>query len=206
MVGASYLCQPYLCQNLNKVRYLVGAIWACFALLPEHVSAQDFLSQTRLADISVGSAFESTTRDVSRSGYELEQGKFLSFEPWYSSKWRDTSILLETQLTRSSWFIWGFSTGERGEKYKVQPSVTLGYEQVWEITETSFLSFGVRAKFGGRLKEKPCEAVYSLSGGPVPVNCRLAASILAPDATLSFLWDEAPPDQIRVNLGYSIFF
>lgn len=187
---------------------LLGAICSCALLLtaPSHAKGQVLPEGTRLSNLKMGSAFETTTRQTARGGYELEGGRFKSLGDWYSSDWRDLSVILETPLNDNSWLTWGFSTGERGDKYRVQPSLIVGFQKVWTIRDSSFLTFDITARIGGHLQEDPCSANYSLSNEQVAVNCRLAASLLPPDQTLDYLWDVAPPDRLRVSLGFVTYF
>lgn len=191
-------------RGLASLIALSGALMA-----PVAGWGQAWLEDTRLAGISMGSSFESTISRAARGSYELEGGRRQSFDNWYASDWRDLSAVFETRLDGlegDAWFVWGISTGERGEKYRVAPSLIVGYERVWTVEESAFFTIGLRAKLAGRLDEDPCTATYSLVQGPVAVNCRLAASPLPPDETLDYLWDEAPPDRFRVSIGYVVYF
>ena len=64
------------------------------------------------------------------------------------------------------------------------------------------LSLTVSGIFGGRLTESPCEADYGDIGGIQTVNCRLAASVLAPEETLKYLMNAAP-NRLSLSLSFS---
>ena len=48
---------------------------------------------------------------------------------------------------------------------------------------------------GGRFKEHSCTADYADLGGLEQVNCRLAATELAPEETLKYLVNDLPPER-----------
>lgn len=182
--------------------------WLLLTLIasPSASSGQVFWEDTRLADFQIGSVFETTTTLTARRGYELENGQFQRFREWYSNSWRDVKVVLETPIGKNQWFLWGMTTGEQAEKYIVQPSLILGYQSVFAVTDHSFFTFGLMAKFGGNLEEKSCTAKYSLTEISVPVNCRLAASLLPPAQTLEYLWNIDAPDRLQIDVGYIWYF
>jgi hypothetical protein len=189
---------------MSKKRLIAALLCAMSNAAP--ASALDLLENTRLSNARIGSSFDSLLRKTARGGYELQNGQSLSFGDWYDSERQAIELAFETQLTPGSWLTWGFSTGERGEKYQIQPSLLLGYERTWALEKNAFLTFGISARFGGRLKEDPCEATYSLAVAPTKVNCRLAATTLRPDETLDYLWDEPPSNQFQMRAGYIVYF
>ena len=185
--------------------YTVAMAVALFC--PPALSAEVvFLEDTRLLNVNIGSSFEALVRQTSQRSLELESGKTQNFKDWYSSKWKDFSITLENPISQNSWIYWGFSTGETAEKYIISPSIILGLEQNWEINDRSFFTVTIKGKLGGNLREKTCIASYSLIDGPTAVNCRLAASILAPSETLKYLWDDEPADRLIISFKYTMFF
>ena len=179
----------------------------CCALaisLPAH--AQDFWERTHLVDVRVGSSLSRTAVDLSYGGYELSDGTPVSFEGWYTSSWKDLGITFMTELSDEFGLYWGVGTGERGEKYEIEPSLKLGFLYLLPLSDQAALSVSASRVFGGRLKEETCVADYGAIGGVQTVNCRLAASILPPRKTLDYLADEPPADRTQVSVRFVIRF
>jgi hypothetical protein len=139
------------------------------------------------------------------SGYELSDGTPVSFAGWYHSDWPDTRVDLLTQFGDDFGLLWGFSTGERGEKYTIDPSIRIGFVAQAHPAANSALSLTVRAVAWGDLNEQPCEGDYGDIGGIQTVNCRLAATFLAPEETLQYL-AHAEPNRLHISLSYSASF
>lgn len=97
-----------------------------------------------------------------------------------------------TQLSHSFGFIWGISTGENAEKYKIDPELTLGFVYRNKISKNSTFTISGTTFIKGNLKERTCVANYGDIGGIQTVNCRLAASTLSPSETLNYLVNEKP--------------
>ena len=104
--------------------------------------------------------------------------------------------------------LWGVSTGERGPKYRIAPSLLLGAVWVQPISSRERWVFRYSQRWGGRLTEHACQADYGAIGGGVQeVNCRLAASELAPEDTLAYLYKQKPSEaQARVSLRRELAF
>ncbi len=111
-----------------------------------------------------------------------------------------------TPLTPHLGVIWGGSTGERGEKYTLAPSLKVGV--VFQAAPTKNTVFSIKATtlLGGTLKEKSCRADYGDIGGVQEVNCRLAASTLEPAETLKYLVHEKPYNQNQIQIQLSLHF
>jgi hypothetical protein len=141
-------------------------------------------------------------------GYELSNGGAVVFNDWYSTHWQDLHLSWMTQLNRQWGLVWGFGTGERGAKYTIDPSVQLGFVFQQPLSRHTTLSVRATTRLGGRLREKPCMAVYTLQGydEPQPVNCRLAATQLAPEDTLPLLFNDSPLDRMRLHIRYMWVF
>ena len=179
-------------------------IFSCF-LIPSSAKAQEFLEDTHLVDIRAGEGLSNSIRQYRHGGYQLAHGDYVSFSDWYSSDWRDLHVTFMTQLSDELGLLWGFGTGEIGEKYKINPSLRLGFVWQNEVARNLRLSISATTVIGGKLREKPCTADYGAIGGVQRVNCRLAASFMAPAETLNYLVDESPADQVlfRLKLVYS---
>lgn len=187
-------------------QYYAVAMAVSFLCTPALSAEVVFLEDTRLSNVELGSSFEALILRTSQRSFELESGQTQNFKDWYSSKWKDFSITFENPISQNSWIYWGFSTGETAEKYIISPSIILGLERNWEINNQSFSTVTIKGKLGGNLREKPCMATYSLIDGTTVVNCRLAASILAPSETLKYLWDDEPADRLIISFKYTMFF
>lgn len=84
------------------------------------------------------------------------------------------------------------------------PGFHLGFIHQMDLGKDISLSFNGIKVFGGNLKEKTCEADYGVIGGVQEVNCRLAASLMTPAQTLSYLLNEKSKDeQFMIKLTYS---
>jgi hypothetical protein len=167
---------------------------------------ETFWERTQLVDVSYGGGLSGTARSLGRGGYELSDGTPVGLRDWYSSDWQDLSVTLITQVSDNFGIYWGFSTGERGEAYRIEPGARVGFILYEELSENSAISISATALLGGDLREDSCTADYGAIGGVQKVNCRLAASFLEPARTLDYLVRESPPDRIRVNLRYTFRF
>lgn len=179
---------------------LTSALVAIFFSLHVKVAdAETLLEATQFTGLTIGKGFSEYVEGVSGGSYELESGKIQTFEGWYGRKSIDFDLHLTTKIEENLWLHWGFSTGEYGEKYRIEPSFSLGFERVVPLQDGWAFWFKFKAKLGGYLRESPCTATYTLAEGPQQVNCRLAASVLAPEATLQYLWQKRPTDQIMAS-------
>jgi hypothetical protein len=176
------------------------SIWAPCAF------AQDFLENTFLLDVSIGSSRSKIARDLSFGGYELTDGTPVYFSEWYTPRLPDLNFIFLTQLTPSFGLSWGFSLGESGEKYRIDPGIWLGFIYRHEITRQSSLTISALTLIGGNLQERSCVGDYGEIGGIQQVNCRLAASTLPPAETLQFLVNEKGYRETRFSLRYEIRF
>lgn len=164
------------------------------------------LAATQLVSVSQGSSLSDKAADARKVQYESSTGESISMQPWYDTKWVDVHIIMMTPVSSSAAVLWGFSTGERGIKYRIDPSVTLGWAQVWEPAKGHTLAFNMKYLFGGKLKENTCSADYGDIGGVQDVNCRLAATTLAPEETLRYLFNENPKRKLQANLTWRYVF
>jgi hypothetical protein len=178
----------------NRVRFRTAAFLLC-ALWASPSIAQELT--TSLVDIHQGSP-------LGNGGYELQNGTFVSFDQWYRSSWVDMHVDLLTQVTEDTGILWGFGTGEEGEKYRIEPSLKLGFLTQMHPNPNSTLSLSLTTTIGGKLTEKSCEADYG-DLGSYSVNCRLAASQMAPEETLKYLVNAKPESQ-HLWLNYRVTF
>ncbi len=168
-------------------------------------AAQQFLEDAKLVDVSVGDLSQ-VADEMSYGTGLLSDGTTYSFDRYYSNDWVDLRFTWMTPLSKNFGVYWGFGTGERGEKYRIDPSLKLGFLATRPTSEHSLWSFSISTVVGGYLKEKSCIADYGAIGGVQEVNCRLASSILPPAETLKYLRNEPPGDQVSVTLRYQFSF
>lgn len=188
---------------------VAAAMLVCLAstfVASAQVRAQDWIEDTYLIDIRVGSDLSESVRAYSRGGYELSDGTPIQFGNWYSSDWRDLSVTFLTEVNQNFGILWGLSTGEVGEKYRIEPSLKVGLILQTELSPNSMLSFSATALLWGYLKERTCTADYGAIGGIQKVNCRLAATPLPPKDTLDYLFEENPADQLQIQIRYAFNF
>jgi hypothetical protein len=162
--------------------------------------------KTYLVELIQGSELTKVVRDTQRYGFESARGDWVSFKGWYSSNWTASQITFMTELSPTLGLLWGFGTGEYGEKYSIDPSLKLGFIWRQEISKTSNLSFRATTTLGGRLREKPCTADYGEIGGMQQVNCRMAASTLSPTSTLQYNYNMKPYNYYFLSLQYQLYF
>ncbi len=161
------------------------------------------LEATHLIEMKQDNGHSKRLDPLQQSGFESAGGAWVSFNPWYTSAWKDTHVTLMTQLSSQFGVIWGAGTGERGVKYAISPSLRLGAIFQTELQKNTFLSLKATTLFGGQLKEKSCTANYGDLGGVQEVNCRLAASTLSPANTLPYLFNEQSGNKNQVLLQFS---
>lgn len=159
---------------------------------------------TSLVNIHQGSWLSDRARGLGNGGYELQDGTWVSFNRWYRSTWIDLHVDFLTQLTENNGILWGVGTGEEGEKYRIAPSLKLGFLTQTHPNPNSTLSLSVTSTFGGNLTERPCVADYG-DLGTYSVNCRLAAGETAPEETLKYLVN-ATPERLRLWFNYRVTF
>jgi hypothetical protein len=143
---------------------------------------------------------------VKFGGYELADGRYQSFSQWYAGRLTTTRAEFVTQLAPGLALLWGLSTGENREKYRLQPAARIGLLAIQPLGPRASVSLSARTTFAGRLQERPCTADYGAIGGVQRVNCRLAASELVPEDTLKYLWNFRPPDHTQVTLRLTTLF
>ena len=181
---------------------LVSALLGASPAIAQEIPTQEFT--TSLVDIHQGSPLSDRARGLGDGGYELQNGSWQSFNRWYRTRWVDMHVDLLTQITNDTGILWGFGTGEQGEKYRIEPSFKLGFLTQVHPSANSILSLSFTTTFGGSLSEKSCEADYG-DLGTYNVNCRLAAGEMAPEETLKYLVNAKPESQ-HIWLNYRVTF
>ena len=180
---------------------LLGAGLLAALLSPVPASASD----THLLDVYLGSYRSDQVRAVSTGSFELADGEVVSFEDWYSPTFPDLTVLMLTELTDDLGLVWGVSLGERGEKYRIDPALHLGLTWQVRLSDRATLSASLRTMIGGRLRERSCSADYG-TFGVAEVNCRLAATLMAPEETLNYMFDTPGWQETQVSIRFEQLF
>ena len=164
-----------------------------------------FVDATYWIELRQGGEFSALASGYSMGGYESAHGEWIGFRRWYSRRygWTNAHATWMTQITNNFGVIWGGSTGEWGEKYRIEPGIKIGFiYQLSSENKQSLFSIKASALWRGNLHESACVADYGAIGGTQEVNCRLAASALPPAATLSYLANKPPGNKIILMLHY----
>ena len=194
----------HIVSALALVPFLAGADDGFGAHAFEQAASS--LKGTHLIELRQGSDLSRKASDLQFGGYESAQGQWIAMRPFYRTKWTDARISWMTAISPSAGLIWGLSTGERAEKYTIAPSMKLGFVLTSEPRGNAFFSLRATTVVGGQLRERPCSADYGAIGGVQAVNCRLAASTMAPAETLKYLLQERPRGRNSVTLEYKLLF
>lgn len=161
---------------------------------------------THWVEFTQGSELSKLVAGYRSGGFESASGQWVGFDKWYRPKMVDTRMTWMTQFTPEFGVLWGASTGERAEKYTIAPSLKLGVLYHVKVSPRSHLSIRATSVIGGRLQERSCKADYGDIGGVQQVNCRLAATELAPAETLKQLNNVLPPDRRQAQIRYTYIF
>lgn len=143
---------------------------------------------TKLVGLVQGGELSDLVKKVRNQSYELQDGRMISMDKWYQTDWVNLKLTFLTEVNQHLGILWGLGTGEIGPKYKIEPSIQLGFLYTRTIVRGTTLSFRLSQRFAGRLIENTCLASYGVVSEELqPVNCRLAASDLPPSETLQYL-------------------
>lgn len=168
--------------------------------------SQEFWADTFLLDAYMGSHRSSVANDLSKGGYELSGGEFIDFRDWYTPRFPDTTILFLKQVSPDFGLIWGVSTGEEGEKYRIEPALQVGFVYQYAPFENAVFSIKATYPLFGKMTEKTCTADYGDLGGIQTVNCRLAADIIPPEETLDYLVNLRGETDARISVSFTFLF
>ncbi len=194
-------------RHLGVHRNAMAVFAAVIMLLHTSVaSAQDFLEKTILLEVTAGSSRSEIIRNFAVGGYELDEGEPVDFSDWYSPRFPDLNFIFLTELNPDTGLIWGFSLGERGQKYSIDPGIWLGFIHRAALGSGRSVSISVTTMIGGTLREKSCFGFYATVGEELEVNCRLAATDMPVAETLTFLAQEQGYRDTRLSLRYEIQF
>lgn len=175
------------------MRRILISIALCVSSLTAYSSnANDLFvsvfAKTKLSDVSQGGDLSELAKSFRSQSFELQDGTIVRMDDYYKTSWTNLKITFLTELNTNFNLLWGIGTGEYGSKYRIDPSILLGFIYNRDLKRGSVFSFRFSQRFGERFIEKPCAASYgTISEQFQPVNCRLAASDLPPDETLRYL-------------------
>lgn len=164
------------------------------------------LGETHLLDIRQGSARAEIARSLSNGGYELSDGTPVDFGDWYEPRLPEMTVMFLSEVTPRTGLVWGLSTGERGEKYRIEPGLWLGIVHRMPVGRNAAVTLSAMSLVGGDFREDSCTADFGEIGGIATVNCRLAASRLSPEATLDHLVREEGTSETVVSIRYELRF
>lgn len=181
-----------------------GLVFGALIALCNVASAFDFVDNTYLVEIKQGGMLSDHAYSLRGLGFESATGDRVSFDKWYKPKGHvDSHFMFMTKASDNLGVMWGFSTGEKGEKYTIDPSVKIGAVYLAQLTKTSTLTLRGAYTFGGKFREKSCTADYGDVGGVQQVNCRLAATPMQPSETLNYMLNERPRDYKTISIQYT---
>lgn len=146
--------------------------------------------RSRLVDLTHGALNSDLVRSAAIAGFELSGGEQVDLQRWYSPSLPNLSATVLTEVSPNLGVIWGGAIGERGEKYTLGPTATLGIVFRKSIAHNLSLGLEMSGIYGGKLRERACLGNFGAIGGVLQVNCRLAATLIPPKETLEYLWNE----------------
>lgn len=165
----------------------VCVLAAVLCLLPLAIKAE-IADHTYILDLDDSSPHGSTIQTARRGGYELSGGQPIALRDWYRPDMPEMTLRMLTEVSEGFGITWGLSTGEAGQKYSIEPALHLGFILQEEVGQNATLTLSASTLIGGDLSERPCDADYG-EFGSMKVNCRLAATTMAPEETLNYLLD-----------------
>jgi hypothetical protein len=199
-------CTPVVPKRFLAFVLVALSVFSFSGATHADVAAISFFQTTHLIGASQGSSLSDLARSLGDGGYETSGGSKVKLDKWYATTWVDIRLDFMTQISPRWGALWGFSTGERGEKYTIDPSFKVGFLAVYTMSKASKLSFSATTIIGGRFQERSCTADYGDIGGVQEVNCRLAATEMDPAQTLNHLVNQDPSNRNQVTLQYTINF
>jgi hypothetical protein len=191
---------------MKKLLFCFVAPFICSSSIAQiyTISENSFSQATHLVDINLESTLNRRAKSLRDGGFETSAGEQINFYSWYAPRVNEIHITWMTQLTRNFGVIWGIGTGERADKYTIDPSAKLGFVYQAELRKNQLLSVSFIGSVAGDFREHTCMADYGDIGGIHEVNCRLAATEMPPEMTLNYL-ESGKPDS-KFQILYKIVF
>lgn len=183
-----------------------GATGGGLAGLSAPAAAAPNFGDTRVLEVRLGSQRSELVDTLRYGGYELADGTAVRFDAWYTSRMPELDFRFITPLGPNVGFTWGFSTGERGEKYTIDPALRIGLLYRYDLDRFRWLTLSMTTVVGGNLREAPCTADFGPIGGVQSVNCRLAATPLPPQETLQYLIRQNGFRETRISISFTMRF
>lgn len=199
-------CSPLVSKRTLAFAWLAFPGFLLSGATHADVLTHDFFQATHLIGASQGSSQSDLAKTLGNSGFETSGGSKVRLDKWYATEWVDIRLDFMTQISPRLGLLWGFSKGERGDKYTIAPSFKFGFLAVYPMSKAAKLSFSATTIIGGRFRERSCTADYGDIGGVQEVNCRMAATELDPAQTLNYLVNQNPSNRTQVSLQYTIYF
>ena len=185
--------------------WAAGLLAACPSIAADATPAAAQNPTINIIDLYQGGSQSNLATVLSQGGYELADQTWVSFVPWYSTDAAEVHADFLTELNDDFGLLWGFGTGEHGEKYRIDPSLKVGVITQVHPRFNRTLSIKAMTTLWGSFTEYPCIADYGDIGGVQQVNCRLAASQIPPAETLQYLV-KSDPSRFRIDIAYRVTF
>ena len=189
----------------RAVTLAAAAVGGLLGLSGAATAAPSF-GDTRVLEVRLGSQRSELMDTLRFGGYELADGTAISFENWYKTRMPELDFRFITPLGPNMGFTWGFSTGERGEKYTIDPALRIGLLYRIDLDRARWVTLSMTTVLGGNLREAPCTADFGAIGGVQSVNCRLAATPLPPQETLQYLIRQSGFRETRISISFTMQF
>jgi len=112
--------------------FTTGCVFVCGFVSAQALPSHGFMAfvppstqTTYLIGIQQGSALSREVGGFRGQGYYSSNGKYIDFNKWYQTEWTDLQLTWLTEMHPQWGLIWGVSTGEKGSKYRISPSLQL---------------------------------------------------------------------------------
>jgi len=159
-------------------------------------------------DIHQGDPLSDLALSYSQEGYQLSTlggGGWQSMAPFYATHWREVTAKALLTLDADHGIVFGVTSGEAGEKYKIDPGIILGFIAQSHPRPQGTLSLSVNTSLFGHMTEYPCQGDFGDLGDDITVNCRLAASPISIEDGLAQLVDQ-DPSRLTLSVSYTVNF
>ena len=196
---------PRMAAGLRLVCWLLVAL-LMGAIRPGVAFGQDDQRSIAIYDIHQGDPLSDLAWSFSQEGFFLQPvdgstGPWQSMAPFYATHWREVTAKALLTLDANHGIVFGLTTGEEGEKYKIDPSIILGFIAQSHPRLNGTLTLQAGTSLFGHMTEYPCVGDFGAVGSDITVNCRLAADMVNTDDSLKFLVNE-DPSRLSLTVSY----
>lgn len=171
--------------------------------------AQSDQRSLTIFDIHQGDTLSDMALAFSTEGYYLQgvgqTGPWQSLAPFYATHWREVIARSLLTLDADHGIIFGISTGESAEKYKIDPGIILGFIAQSHPRINATLTLQAGTTLFGHMTEYPCVGDYGPIIGIKTVNCRFGADPVNTDDSLKLLINQ-DPSRLSLSVSYSVNF